>query len=383
MPPYTLHAANGTVHIHRGHIVEKPVAGSVDIDLRAYRVRSGWVNAHDHLELNHYPRTKFRDQYPNAHEWGEDVDHRLKDGLYANLRVYSIWDRCFIGGLKNLLSGVTTVAHHGPLYKPLQRRDFPINVLQSYGWSHSLHFDTREQVKASYEATPADVPWFIHLAEGTDEIAADEYQRLKILGCVGPNTVIVHGVGMTSEDVADAAPRVRGVVWCPSTNYYLLGKTTDIDSAWDGRGGSWRRDSHIALGTDSRLTADGDVCGEIPHAFASNSCDAGCVEEALTIRPAHILGLRDVGHLNAGARADVVIGGWDDRREIKLVMTYGVPQFGDSSIMAQFSDIRTVRVTLDGVPKRMNAHLAHQVQRCKLAEPGLILDEPVRRRFWL
>jgi cytosine/adenosine deaminase-related metal-dependent hydrolase len=385
-PPLNLHADNGSFFIAEGRMVERPAPGATDHDLSGYHIHPGLVNAHDHLELSHYPRTKFREVYANAHQWGEDVNKRLKAGLYADLRAHSIWDRCFIGGLKNLLSGVTTIAHHGPLYKPLQRRDFPINVLQRYGWAHSLHFDTPEQVKASYDATPPDAPWFIHLAEGTDEIAAGEYQRLKALGCVGPNTVIVHGVGMTDADMSDAAHHARGLVWCPTTNHYLLGKTTEVGSSWDYHRASWRSDSHIALGSDSRLTADGDLLAEIPAAWVTSRCDVGCTDEATSNRAAHVMGLDDVGHLQPGARADLVMIGRATRlsrsEHPKLVMVEGVPMIGSPSVMGKFKQVPTIPVTLDGHEKRMNARLAHQYQRCKLDETGLVLDEPVRRRFW-
>jgi cytosine/adenosine deaminase-related metal-dependent hydrolase len=362
--PLNLHADNGSFFIAGGRIVESPAPSATDHDLSGYNIGPGLVNAHDHLELNHYPRTKFREVYANAHQWGEDVDKRLKTGLYADLRAHSIRDRCFIGGLKNLLCGVTTVAHHGPLYKPLQRRDFPINVLQRYGWAHSLHFDTPEKVKASYDATPPDAPWFIHLAEGTDEIAAGEYGRLKALGCVGPNTVIVHGVGMRGEDVAEAALQVRGLVPCPTTNHYLLGRIANTND-WIQAGG------RLALGTDSRLTADDGIYAE--RAIIPALC-------AVTMVPAHILGLNDVGHLRPGARADLAIG--SEREKLELVMVGGVPLIGGPKVMEKFEQFPTIPVTLDGHEKCMNARLAHRYQRCKLDEPGLVLDRPIRRCFW-
>lgn len=365
-PPLNLHADNGTVFIAGGRVANAPAPGATDHYFPGYTIQPGLVNAHDHLELNHYPRTKFREVYTNAHMWGADVDKRLKAGLYRNLRAHSLWDRCFIGGLKNLLAGVTTVAQHGPLYRPLRRRAFPVNVLHHYGWAHSLHFDTPERVKASYDATPPDAPWFIHLAEGTDEIAAGEYRRLKALGCVGPNTVIVHGVGLTDDDMADAAPRVRGLVCCPTTNHYLLGRTVNAP-AWVRAGG------RLALGTDSRLTADGDMCAERAHLVD---------EHAITLAAAAILGLDDVGSLEPGARADLTLDRPPERRNQHLVMVGGIPMIGSPALMTHFKQFPTIAVTLDGSPKRMNAQLARQAQRCKLAEPGLVLDEPVWRRFW-
>ncbi|NDJ60009.1 MAG: amidohydrolase family protein, partial [Chloroflexi bacterium] len=276
----------------------QPSAGAVTLDLSGYFIMPGLINAHDHLELNHYPRSKFQKVYGNAHQWGEAMDARLDDSPYRELRAYPSADRLFSGGLKNLLSGATTVAQHNPPHKALFRPDFPVRVLERYGWAHSLHFDSPESIRASYLSTPPDVPWFIHLAEGTDSVAASEYQQLKDLGCVGPNTVIVHGVGMTDADIADAAQRVRGLVWCPSTNGYLLGETTPIRE-WYLRNGV-----SVALGSDSRLTADGDILDEMHAAWSSTSAvDIHFMLEALTNRPAAILGLSDVGHLRPGARA--------------------------------------------------------------------------------
>src|SRR5690606_21081300 len=131
--------------------------------------------------------------------------------------------------------------------------------LRKYGWAHSLHFNTEQEVVESYRKTPKDWPWFIHLAEGTDDVAASEYQRLKALGCIGPNTVIVHGVGLTEDDIADAAPRIRGLVWCPHTNKYLL--NTGVQGHWVK---SWIANGGNAfLGSDSRLTADSNLLEEM------------------------------------------------------------------------------------------------------------------------
>src|SRR5690606_7916208 len=245
-------------------VLDKPHPKAITVDLSGYTIFPGLINAHDHLELNHFPRTKFRERYDNAHQWGEDINARLNESPFKELRVYLLEDRLLIGGLKNLLCGVTTVAHHNPPHKPLFRKDFPVRVLRKYGWAHSLHFSTDEEVVRSYRSTPPDAPWFIHLAEGMDDVAAGEYQRLKALGCVGKNTVIVHGVGMTDEDIADAAPRVRGLVWCPTTNAFMFDwKEDDWDrqfaklSLWESSGGKW------ALGSDSRLTAQGDLLHEM------------------------------------------------------------------------------------------------------------------------
>ncbi len=46
------------------------------------------------------------------------------------------------GGLKNLLSGVTTVAHHNPYDAAVFENGFPVRVVKRFGWAHSLHFSS-------------------------------------------------------------------------------------------------------------------------------------------------------------------------------------------------------------------------------------------------
>ncbi|HEX2012238.1 MAG TPA: hypothetical protein VJN44_14985, partial [Roseateles sp.] len=95
-------------------------SGERCVDLRGDRLLPGLINAHDHLQLNALPRLKYRPRYTRVGEWIADIDPRLKSDplLLANGRVPRA-QRLAVGGLKNLLSGVTTVAHHDPLYAPL------------------------------------------------------------------------------------------------------------------------------------------------------------------------------------------------------------------------------------------------------------------------
>ncbi len=396
---YSNGAVRHDLYVANERIANRPAAGALTVDLEGYTIFPGLVNAHDHLELNHFPRSKFRDVYDNAHQWGEDMNGRLETEPYKSLRAYALDDRLFIGGLKNLLCGVTTVAHHNPPHRALFRKDFPVRVLQKYGWSHSLHFNTTAEIVESYRKTPKDWPWFIHLAEGRDEIAAKEYQRLKVLGCVGKNTVMVHGVGISPNENTSG----RGLVICPSTNQYLLDKVTyQTDSSFYDW--SWKYGG-IALGSDSRLTADGDLLDEMRFAL-HNIMDqnvivaVGMFQDAahqilamVMSSAAKLLNCEDMGELRNDFSADfIAIRSTEDdatalcnarRAELALVVRDGIPRIGDPDMMAKFPHIQTTPATLDGVPKAIHIDIARRIHQCRLKERGLELDEIPEKRFFL
>ena len=58
-------------------IGERPKPHDTVVNLRGAIVLPGLINAHDHLELNHYGRLKGRDRYENASGWIADIRPRL------------------------------------------------------------------------------------------------------------------------------------------------------------------------------------------------------------------------------------------------------------------------------------------------------------------
>jgi len=126
-----------------------------------------------------------------------------------------------------------------------------------------------------------------HIAEGTDEAAADELRQLDALGCLRENTVLIHGVGLSEADRRRVLEAGAGLVWCPSTNLYLLGRTGDVRNS--------PQQVALAIGTDSRLTADGDMLDELKAASATGQLSPEQIFRAVTIDAAKLLRLPDVG----------------------------------------------------------------------------------------
>jgi cytosine/adenosine deaminase-related metal-dependent hydrolase len=376
-------------------IDERPKRTDLVFDLEGAFVLPGLVNAHDHLELNHFGRVKFREFYENASSWIDDMRPKLRDDpSIREGRSRPLGDRLLVGALKSLLSGVTTVSHHNPFYRVLGR-GFPIRVARRYGWAHSFFLEGAPvgadgelgpEVAKSYRRTPKGAPFLIHLGEGFDGSAREELSRLRELGCLRENTVLVHGVALSPEDWTDARRAGAGLVWCPSSNRFLLGRTAPIAGFIDREPTSL---SSVALGTDSRLSGARDILDELREARAAASLAPVDLLRMVTENASRLLRLREAGRIAPGVPADLLVIpplGPDpasallelERNQIRLVTIGGRPLVGAPELSPIFTarGAATEIATLDGRARLLDRALARRIGKSSLAEPGLELSAP-------
>ena len=351
-----------------------PERRDVVIDLDGAVVLPGMINAHDHLELNSFGRLKWRDRYANVREWIADFQPRFaSDPALATATRDTLDDRLRVGVLKNVLCGVTTVCHHNPLHQSI-RRGLPLRVVHKYRFSHSLGIDGDRLAKVHHQ-TPSNYPWIVHAAEGVDGDAAAEIDRLDKLGCLTPNTVLVHGVALSASLAARAIERGASLVWCPTSNHYLFGATADV-RPFDDAG-------KLALGSDSRLSGEGDLLDEIRAAHATRQLSPRSLVRAVTDGAARILRLDGRGQLARGATADLCVIRrlasdpattvvMARRADVRLTMVAGHPLVSDAQLAPVFDRVAScVPVIVDGTPKLLARPLAEQQFQRAIGEPGL------------
>ena len=369
---------------------ERPRQGDTVVDLGGGFVLPGLVNAHDHLELNHYGRLKGRERYENASAWIADMGQRLSSDPAVRVgRAYPLIERLFIGGIKNLLAGVTTVAHHNPFY-PEMRRTMPIRVVRRYGWAHSFLLESRPagargepggDIAVRWQTTPPATPFFVHLAEGVDEEARGELPKLEALGCLKPNTVIVHGVAIDENGWRRVARTGAGLVWCPASNAFLFGETALVEPLVAG---SDEARVTVALGTDSRVTGSRDLLDELREAKKALPVAPKLLLRMVTSEAAKLLRQPRAGRLAVGAPADLVVlpalaedAGASllqtTRCDVRLVVVDGRPLVGDPDFAPVFKArkvaVRPLRV--DASPKVGDSGLVRRIAGCPIAEPGV------------
>jgi cytosine/adenosine deaminase-related metal-dependent hydrolase/SAM-dependent methyltransferase len=353
--------------IDGGGGIERSSADSTpagEIDLSGFLLLPGLINTHDHLEFALFPRLG-KGGYGNFLEWAREI-HESAAAVIQEQRNVPRETRLRWGGIRNLLCGVTSVCHHNPYEAEVFESRFPVRVLKEYGWAHSVALDS--EVAEKRHATAATHPFILHLGEGVDSQSGEELFRLESKYPVDEQTVLVHGLGLTSEGRELLRERNAKLIWCPSSNEFLFGRTL--------RGEDLRALPCVALGSDSPLTAKGDLLDEIR--FARECCQVSAEElyAMVTTRAALALRMRGgEGTLRVDAPADF----------------FAVADRGDSPAetlsQLSFRDVQLVviggqvRLAAPEILGRLDAALSSELEPVRIDECLRWVREEVRRLF--
>lgn len=315
-PDVDLNPVSGDVRISRDTIVEtgrdiSPKKKEQVADFSGHFLYPGLINSHDHLEMNLYSRLG-KPPYNNYTEWSKDI-YKPKESPLKEIEKTDIDYRLMWGGLKNLISGVTTVVHHNPWKRVLGKDSFPV-VVPKIDWAHSLSFDSIHAIRAIRER-----PFVIHAAEGVDDFARSEIDQLDKLGALRKNTVLVHCIGATEAEWDLIASKGSSLAWCPSSNLYMFNKTVDVRALKD------RVD--VVLGTDSTLTGSPTLLDEMRVAVNTGYATKQEVIKMTGVTAAKIFGLPEP-LIRVGNKADLFISPVGDLlsiypKDIKMVMVRG------------------------------------------------------------
>jgi cytosine/adenosine deaminase-related metal-dependent hydrolase len=262
------------------------------LDFQDYFLYPGLINSHDHLEMNLYP-IMGNPPYNNYTQWASDI-YKPKESPVKEIQRIAIKDRLMWGGIKNLISGVTTAVHHNPWNRLLSQKKFPVHVEET-AWAHSLAFEKNIQRRFQKKRGKAFV---VHAGEGVDFFAEQEIARLHSLGLLKENTVLVHAVAMSERNQKLIQEANASIVWCPSSNLFMFNQTAPVNQL--------KNKTRVAIGSDSTMTGPATLLEEMRVALKTRMATAEEIYAMVTSIPAQIFGL-PLPEIKIGSRANLLI----------------------------------------------------------------------------
>jgi cytosine/adenosine deaminase-related metal-dependent hydrolase/ubiquinone/menaquinone biosynthesis C-methylase UbiE len=270
--------------------------GEVEVDLSGCLLLPGLMNAHDHLEFGLFPRLG-GGPYQNASDWARDIHVTHAETIARWRRVprhVAVW----WGAIRNLLAGVTTVCHHNPILPEMTQAGFPVRVVTDFAWGHSPAFEPK--LAEQFSASDPSLPFIVHAAEGIDEQSAEEIFALDDMGLLSDRTLLVHALACSPAAIALINRAKTTVVVCPTSNCFLFARHHSFEMI--------QALHSVVLGSDSPLTAAGDLLNELRFAHQQIGLDAATIYDMVTRHAARALRLKQgQGRLAPGAVADLLI----------------------------------------------------------------------------
>ncbi len=345
----------GDLRITRGRITERsdrlaPRRRDHVVDLEEHWILPGLVNGHDHLGLDLLPLLG-TPPYASFYDWAGEI-YRPRESPIVDVERIRMSDRLAWGGWRNIFGGATTVAHHDPWHRRAFRAGaFPVHVVRC-AWAHSLGFE--DDLAGCYRP---DRPFVVHAAEGTDDRAAGEVGELDRLGVLRENTVLIHAMAISGDDIETLARRGCTVVWCPISNLRLYGRTAPVAEL---RGAG----VDVVVGTDSTVSGGVTLLHELRAAAETGEVSPGDLLPMVTHRAATAFGLEmGRGTLEPGSRADVIAipkrGSAAASllaarpRDVALVLVGGRPRLARPDV-AESLLLGEANAYLDGAPCRID-----------------------------
>ena len=238
-----------------------------------------------------------------------------------------------------MFCGCGIVQDHAPVQEIVYYDSMPIIVPRSFRQCHSITLGNwwgGESPEDEMMLAMGKMPFIIHLGEGVDGITKAEFGELLRRGLLKDNTLMIHGIAFTSEEIATIAMVGASVCWCPSSNYYLIGETFKIDEAL-------KLKANVCIGTDSTMSGGVNLIAELltirehfPHIKASE------LYRMVTQNAVRALKLpASYATLNSKDCTNLLLTDMIEKdpfqnlysleaASIKLLIVDGIPRFGDS-----------------------------------------------------
>ena len=309
-------------------------------------VSAGLINAHDHVGwMNGTPWVAAQNNVDPALRWEHRNDWRTGANGHPEIDVDGGGandDEKAFGELRFSLSGATGIFGSGDLsgiLRDLDNTGDGDNGLGDPGAKYETFplGDTSGTQQAdgcsAYNVTDAAAGFYDshapHVAEGIDQVSRNEFRCLTGMGdgsksVLDERSAIIHGVGLTPDEVAVVAGSGMRLIWSPRSNIALYGETAPV-TVYHSLGVS------IGLGTDWIPSGSMNMLRELACAasFSDNQLGGYFSDHQLwqmaTVGSARALAFDDVtGVLAAGYAGDIAVFAKNGRDNYSAVVDANV-----------------------------------------------------------
>jgi 5-methylthioadenosine/S-adenosylhomocysteine deaminase len=215
---------------------------------------------------------------------------------------------------------------------------------------HAPYTVSREHLREAHAlAKRLDVPYVIHVAETREEVKTigDKYGASPVayldgLGVLDERMVAAHCVWVNAADIEALAHRKVGVAHCPQSNMKLASGTSPVPAMLSAGVILGLGTDGAASNNDLNLLEEADTAAKL-HKLIGMKADALPAKQALemaTLGGARVIKReRDLGSLEAGKLADLIVVGTDTAHETPLYSVYSQLVYATKA-----SDVETVMV---------------------------------------
>ena len=336
-------------------------------------VSPGLINAHDHIGfINGKPWVASANDVDPDQRWRHRHDWRKGRRGHPRVRIEggraSSEDQQ-LGEIRFALAGATSIngsggasgflrnvdrgdLDEGLSQEPVAYETFPLG--DSSGSVEDGSCGYAALVQSRLLNAPTKRAFTPHVAEGIDGEAQNEFACMTgtdqsgSINVLGANSALIHGIGLTTEDIDLMALRGMKLIWSPRSNISLYGDTADVPLFK-------RLGIPVALGTDWVQSGSMNVLRELACAaqFNERYWGAALSEQDLwrmvTIDAAKALGLQaSIGSLAVGLEADVTLlrrrgGGYasvvyGQVKDVLLTLRSGQPLSGDALLVGALNN---------------------------------------------
>lgn len=361
-------------------ITKEKIKSPLAISFENAVLTPGLINAHDHLLGTYYPKVG-NGPYPNWLPWDNDLKSAP---VYQERQQIENRDLYLLGGYRNLISAVTTVADHIPHFVSAPFRGIlPTQTIENYALAHSIAsfaLAWGDSIDVEYQkALREDIPFITHIAEGFDPETVQDLKTLDKKGGLGDHSVLVHGIAFNEEDIKLIKQKGASVVWCADSNMFMFNRTANV-------GKMLEMGVNVCIGTDSPMSGGINLLYEMKFdkmlfkKMYRKDIPNEMILSMVTSNCAKAFKMKKNGQVKSGNVADLAV--FADRgrtpyesvvnaelKDVLLVVIDGRPVYGGAEYSSLFDSLRIdyQRLVVDGADKIIAGDLRGLLQRIRKA----------------